>query len=63
MLAPVLFKEKKDGSFRLCIHYHRLNSIFIENAYPFSLMKDMLGHIVKRRVFTKLREVYNKGDK
>lgn len=63
MVAPVFFKDKKDGSVRLCIHYHRLNSIFIENVYPFFSMKDMLGQLVKRRVFTKLREVYNKGDK
>lgn len=69
MAAPVLFREKKDGSLRLCIDYCRLNVICMENVYPLPVMKDMLGHLAKGKLFTKLdlREAYyrvwiNKGD-
>lgn len=50
MAIPVLFQEKKDRS-HLCIDYHRLNTICIENIYPLSLMKDMLAHLAKEKIF------------
>lgn len=34
--------------------YQRLNAICVENVYPLSLMKDMLVHLAKGRIFTKL---------
>lgn len=60
MAAPVLFKEKRDGTLRLCVDYKGLNCICIENMYPLPLMKDMLGYLAKGRIFTKLnlREAY-----
>lgn len=38
----------------------RGNGICIENMYPLPLMKDILGHLMKGRIFTKLdlREAY-----
>lgn len=54
MAAPVFFTERKDGSLRMCVDYHRLNAICMENVYPLPLMKDMLGHLVKGTNFTKL---------
>ncbi|XP_058041925.1 uncharacterized protein LOC131199783 [Ahaetulla prasina] len=58
--APVMFREKKDGSFRLIVDYWNLNAVCAENIYPMPLMKDMLAHLAKGKFFTKLdlREAY-----
>ena len=39
--APVLFVKKKDGSFRLCIHYRELKKATIKNKYPFPMIYDL----------------------
>uniref|UniRef100_A0A2D4LM04 Reverse transcriptase domain-containing protein n=1 Tax=Micrurus spixii TaxID=129469 RepID=A0A2D4LM04_9SAUR len=58
--APVLFREKKDGSLHLCVDYRNLNAISVQNVYPLPLMKDMVAHLAKGKIFTKLdlREAY-----
>ncbi|XP_039215403.1 uncharacterized protein LOC120315311 [Crotalus tigris] len=58
--APVLFKEKKDGSLRLCVDFRGLNAVCVEHLYPLPLMKDLLAHLGTGRIFTKLdlREAY-----
>jgi hypothetical protein len=32
--APVLFMEKKDGTYRMCVDYWSLNEVTIKNKYP-----------------------------
>ncbi|XP_039197259.1 malonyl-CoA-acyl carrier protein transacylase, mitochondrial isoform X1 [Crotalus tigris] len=56
--TPVLFKEKKDGSLRLCVDFRRINAVCVDHLYPLPLMKDLLAHL--GRVFRKLdlREAY-----
>ncbi|XP_039213407.1 uncharacterized protein LOC120314410 [Crotalus tigris] len=58
--APVLFREKKDGSLRLCVDFRGLNAVCVEHLYPLPLMKDLLVQLGKGRIFTKLdlRETY-----
>ncbi|XP_060539018.1 uncharacterized protein LOC132709560 [Pantherophis guttatus] len=58
--APVMFKEKKDGSMRLVVDFRSINAVCVHNLYPLPLMKDMLAHLAKGKVFTKLdlREAY-----
>lgn len=54
MAAPVLFKQKKDGSMRLSVDFHGINRVWVENMYALLLMKDMLGHLAKGKNFMKL---------
>lgn len=42
--APILFKEKKDGSLKLCIEFRGINAVCMENMYLLPLMKDILRH-------------------
>lgn len=50
--ATVLFQEKEDESLHLCVDYRGLNAVCMENVYPLLLMKDMLAHLAKGKIFT-----------
>ena len=52
--APVLLIKKKDGSFRLCIDYRRLNEITRKDKFPLPLIEDLLERLVNQRVFSKI---------
>ena len=39
--APVLFVNKKDGSFRLCIDYWQLNKATIKSKCPLPRINDL----------------------
>lgn len=58
--VPVLFRKKKDGSLHLCRDYRGLNIVCMENVYPLPLVKDILAHLGKGKISTKLdlREAY-----
>ncbi|GKE23708.1 putative reverse transcriptase domain-containing protein [Tanacetum coccineum] len=43
--APVLFVEKKDGSFRMCIDYRELNKLTIKNRYPLPRIDDLFDQL------------------
>ncbi|GKD54803.1 putative reverse transcriptase domain-containing protein [Tanacetum coccineum] len=38
--APALFFKKKDGSFRMCIDYRKLNKLTVKNRYPLPRIDD-----------------------
>lgn len=54
IVATAVFKEKKDGTMRLCIDFRRTNAVYVENMYPLPQIKDMLAHLMKGKIFTKL---------
>nr|GFD48118.1 putative reverse transcriptase domain-containing protein [Tanacetum cinerariifolium] len=39
--APVLFVNKKDGSFWMCIYYRELNKLTVKNRYPLPRIDDL----------------------
>ena len=59
--APVLFVPKKNGKLRMCVDYRRLNAITIRDSCPLPLIQDMLEHLEKGKIFSKLdlRSAYN----
>jgi hypothetical protein len=51
---PVIFIQKKDGSWRLCIEYRQLNKEMIKNEYPLSRIDDLFDQMKGATVFSKI---------
>ncbi|GJZ08362.1 hypothetical protein Tco_0542645, partial [Tanacetum coccineum] len=43
--APILFVKKKDGSFRMCINYRKLNKLIVKNRYPLPRIDDLFDQL------------------
>ncbi|GKF15089.1 putative reverse transcriptase domain-containing protein [Tanacetum coccineum] len=52
--APVLFVKKKDGSFRMCIDYRKLNKITVKNQYPLPRIDDLFDQLQGSSVYSKI---------
>ena len=40
--SPVIIVDKKDGTYRICIDYRKLNKVTKPDAFPLSRIDDML---------------------
>lgn len=52
--SPVLLVLKKDGLWRFCIDYWKLNSITVKNRFPMPLVDEILDELVGTKYFAKL---------
>jgi hypothetical protein len=52
--APILFVNKKDGGFRLCVDYRALNKVTIKNSYPLPRIDDIFDQLTSAKFFTKI---------
>ena len=52
--APILFDQKLDQSFCLCVDYWGLNNITIKNRYPLPLIGESLNRLDRAKQFTQL---------
>ncbi|GJR84205.1 putative reverse transcriptase domain-containing protein [Tanacetum coccineum] len=52
--APVLFVKKKDGSFRRCIDYRKLNKLTVKNRYPLPKIDNLFDQLQGSSVYSKI---------
>lgn len=50
----ILIKEKKDGSWRICGDYRRLNAITDPDMYPVPYLQDFAANLYGKKIFSKL---------
>ena len=52
--APVLFIKKKDGTMWMCIDYHQLNKMTINNYYLLPRIDDLFDHVGGAKIFSNM---------
>lgn len=53
-VSPLFLVPRKDGSYRPCGDYRRLNSVTVPDRYPLSYLHNFTANLTKKTNFTKL---------
>ena len=51
LASPVCLVRKKDGTFRFCVDYRRVNAVSKKDAYPMPDIQDAVDHLRGAKYF------------
>jgi hypothetical protein len=52
--SPAILVKKKDGTWRLCIDYMKLNKLRVKNKFSIPVIEDLLDELQGAKVFGKI---------
>lgn len=52
--SPVVLVKKKDGEWRFCVDYRKLNEVTVKDVYPMPLIEDIMSYLGDAKFFTTL---------
>jgi hypothetical protein len=52
--SPAILVKKKDGTWRLCIDYMKLNKLTVKNKFSIPVIEDLLDELQGAKVFGKI---------
>lgn len=52
--SPILLRKKKNGTYRFCVDYRKINTKIIKDRYPLPLMEDIIEDLKDDLVFTSI---------
>jgi hypothetical protein len=52
--SHVLLVKKKDGNWRFCVDYRKLNAMTVKNRFPLPIVEEILDELAGSKFFTKL---------
>ena len=52
--SPIVLVRKKDGTWRFCIDFRKLNDVTVKDAFPLSQVADLMDNLVGHQYFSTL---------
>lgn len=52
--SPILLRRKKNGQYRMCVDYRKLNEKIVKDRYPLPLMEDVIDSLYAEKTFSSI---------